>query len=77
MSHIVNDATVYNMSDADLLAYLQQPNETTYVNEVTNQTYFSIFDYNYASDDVIYYAGAVYDPDGNYTVIRTTYPQQQ
>jgi hypothetical protein len=46
------------------------------VNEVTNQTYFSIFDYNYASGDVIYYAGAVYDPDGNYTVIRTTYPQQ-
>lgn len=77
MSHIVNDATVYNMSDADLIAYLQQPNDTTYVNEVTNQTYFSIFDYNYASGDVIYYAGAVYDPDGNYTVIRTTYPQQQ
>lgn len=76
MSHIVNDATVYNMSDADLVAYLQQPNDTTYVNEVTNQTYFSIFDYNYASGDVIYYAGAVYDPDGNYTIIRTTYPQQ-
>ena len=76
MSHIMNDATVYNMSDADLVAYLQQPNDTTYVNEVTNQTYFSIFDYNYASGDVIYYAGAVYDPDGNYTIIRTTYPQQ-
>ena len=76
MSHLVNDATVYNMSDAELIAYLQQPNDTTYVNEVTNQTYFSIFDYNYASGDVIYYAGAVYDPDGNYTVIRTTYPQQ-
>ena len=76
MSHIMNDATVYNMSDADLIAYLQQPNDTTYVNEVTNQTYFSIFDYNYASGDVIYYAGAVYDPDGNYTIIRTTYPQQ-
>ena len=77
MSHIMNDATVYNMSDTELIAYLQQPNDTTYVNEVTNQTYFSIFDYNYASGDVIYYAGAVYDPDGNYTVIRTTYPQQQ
>jgi hypothetical protein len=76
MSHIMNDATVYNLSDAELIAYLQQPNDTTYVNEVTNQTYFSIFDYNYASGDVIYYAGAVYDPDGNYTVIRTTYPQQ-
>ena len=76
MSHIANDATVYNMSDADLVAYLQQPNDTTYVNEVTNQYYFSIFDYNYASGDVIYYAGAVYDPDGNYTIIRTTYPQQ-
>ncbi len=76
MSHIVNDATVYNLSDAELIAYLQEPNDTTYVNEVTNQTYFSIFDYNYASGDMIYYAGAVYDPDGNYTIIRTTYPQQ-
>ena len=76
MSHIVNDATVYNLSDAELIAYLQEPNDTTYVNEVTNQYYFSIFDYNYASGDMIYYAGAVYDPDGNYTIIRTTYPQQ-
>ncbi len=76
MSHIVNDDTVYNLSDAELIAYLQEPNDTTYVNEVTNQTYFSIFDYNYASGDMIYYAGAVYDPDGNYTIIRTTYPQQ-
>ena len=76
MSHIVNDATVYNMSDAELIAYLEEKNDTTYVNEVTNQTYFSIFDYNYAAGDIIYYAGAVYDPDGNYTIIRTTYPQQ-
>lgn len=76
MSHIVNDDSVYTMSDEALLAYLQEEHETTYVNEVTNQYYFSIFDKNYESGDVIYYAGAVYDPDGNYTIIRTTYPQQ-
>ena len=76
MSHIANDATVYNMSDAELIAYLQEQNDTTFVSEVTNQTYFSVFDYNYATGDVIYYAGAVYDPDGNYTIIRATYPQQ-
>ena len=76
MSHIVNDDSVYTMSDEALLAYLQEENETTYVNDVTNQFYFTIFDKNYESGDVIYYAGAVYDPDGNYTIIRTTYPQQ-
>ena len=76
MSHIANDATVYNMSDAELIAYLQEQNDTTFVSEVTNQYYFSVFDYNYATGDVIYYAGAVYDPDGNYTIIRATYPQQ-
>ncbi|MBO5894283.1 MAG: hypothetical protein J6Q33_00685 [Alistipes sp.] len=76
MSHIVNDDSVYTMSDEALLAYLQEEHETTYVNEVTNQYYFSIFDKNYENGDVIYYAGAVYDPDGNYTIIRTTYPQQ-
>ena len=76
MSHIVNDDSVYTMSDEALLAYLQEEHETTYVNEVTNQYYFTIFDKNYESGDVIYYAGAVYDPDGNYTIIRTTYPQQ-
>lgn len=76
MSHIVNDDSVYTMSDEALLAYLQEEHETTYVNEVTNQYYFTIFDQNYEKDDVIYYAGAVYDPDGNYTIIRTTYPQQ-
>ena len=76
MSHIANDATVYNMSDAELIAYLQEQNDTTFVSEVTNQYYFSVFNYNYATGDVIYYAGAVYDPDGNYTIIRATYPQQ-
>lgn len=73
MSHIVNDDTVYNMSDADLIAYLQQPNDTTYVNEVTNQTYFNVVDKNIATGDTIYYAGAVYDAEGNYTIIRETY----
>ena len=76
MNHLVNDDSVYNMSDEALIAYLQEERDTTYVNEVTNQYYFSIFDYNYTTGDVIYYAGAVYDPDGNYTIIRTTYPQQ-
>lgn len=76
MSHIANDATVYNMTDAELIAYLQEQNDTTFVSEVTNQYYFSVFNYNYATGDVIYYAGAVYDPDGNYTIIRATYPQQ-
>ena len=76
MSHIVNDDSVYTMSDEALLAYLEEEHDTTYVNEVTNQFYFTIFDKNYESGDVIYYAGAVYDPDGNYTIIRTTYPQQ-
>ena len=76
MSHIVNDDSVYAMSDEALLAYLEEEHDTTYVNEVTNQFYFTIFDKDYESGDVIYYAGAVYDPDGNYTIIRTTYPQQ-
>ena len=73
MSHIVDDSTVYDMSDADLLAYLEQENNTTFVNEVTNQTYFTINDANVPVGSTIYYAGAVYDPEGNYTIVRTTY----
>ena len=76
MSHIVNDDTVYNMSDADLINYLKEDHETTYVNEVTNQTYFSVFDKNVQSGAVIYYAGAVYDPQGNYTIIRHTHTKK-
>ena len=76
MSHIVNDDTVYNMSDADLLNYLKEDHETTYVNEVTNQTYFSVFDKDVQSGAVIYYAGAVYDPQGNYTIIRHTHTKK-
>jgi hypothetical protein len=73
MSHIVNDDTVYNMSDAKLLAYLEESHDTTYVANVSNQTYFNVVDKNIAVGDTIYYAGAVYDAQGAYTVIRTTY----
>lgn len=76
MSHIVNDDSVYNMSDADLLNYLKEDHATTYVNEVTNQTYFSVIDTNVPSGAVVYYAGAVYDPQGNYTIIRHTHTKK-
>ena len=73
MSHLVDDDSVYNMSDVELLAYLEQPNETTYVNEVSNQTYFTVVDKNVASGSTIYYAGAVFDSKGGCTIIRETY----
>ena len=73
MSHLIDDDSIYNLSDAELLAYLEQPNETTYVNEVSNQTYFTVVDKNVASGSTIYYAGAVYDAQGGCTVIRETY----
>ena len=73
MSHLVDDDSVYNMSDMELLAYLEQPNETTYVNEVSNQTYFTVVDKNVASGSTIYYAGAVFDSKGGCTIIRETY----
>ena len=73
MSHIVNDDTVYNLSDEELLVYLQEEHDTTYVNTITNQTYFNVVDKNIATGDTIYYAGAVYDAEGNYTIIRETY----
>ena len=70
MSHLVDDRSVYDMSDTDLLAYLNEPNETTYVNEVTNQTYFTVVDQNVANGSKIYYAGAVFDANGGCTIIR-------
>ena len=73
MSHLVNDDSVYNLSDAELLSYISQPNDTTYVNEVTNQTYFTVIDKEVASGSTIYYAGAVYDGKGGCTIIRKTY----
>ena len=73
MSHLIDDDSIYNLSDAELLAYLEQPNETTYVNEVSNQTYFTVVDKNVASGSTIYYAGAVYDAQGGCTIIRETY----
>lgn len=73
MSHIIDDASAYNMTDSELLAYLQLDNATTFVNEVSNQTYFTVVDKNVSAGSTIYYAGAVYDPEGNYTIIRYTY----
>ena len=73
MSHLIDDDSIYNLSDAELLAYLEQPNETTYVNEVSNQTYFTVVDKNVASGSTIYYAGAVFDSKGGCTIIRETY----
>ena len=73
MSHIVNDDSIYNLSDMELLSYLEQPNDTTYVNEVTNQTYFTVVDQNVAAGATIYYAGAVFDANGGCTIIRETY----
>ena len=73
MSHLIDDDSIYNLSDAELLAYLEQPNESTYVNEVTNQTYFTVVDKAVPSGSTIYYAGAVYDAQGGCTIIRETY----
>ena len=73
MSHLIDDDSIYNLSDAELLAYLEQPNETTYVNEVSNQTYFTVVDKAVSSGSTIYYAGAVYDSKGGCTIIRETY----
>ena len=73
MSHLIDDDSIYNLSDAELLAYLEQPNESTYVNEVTNQTYFTVVDKAVPSGSTIYYAGAVYDSKGGCTIIRETY----
>lgn len=76
MSHIQNEDSVYNMSDAELLEYLKEDHETTFVNEVSNQVYFTVVDKNVEVDSTIYYAGVVYDPEGNYTIIRTTYTKK-
>lgn len=73
MSHIVDDSSAYDLSDSELLKYIAEERETTYVNEVSNQTYFTINDTNVPVGSTIYYAGAVYDKDGNYTIIRETY----
>ena len=73
MSHLQNDSSVYDMSDSELLSYLEEAHDTTYVNEVTNQTYFTVIDKNVESGTTIYYAGAVYDAKGGCTIIRHTY----
>ena len=38
-----------------------------------NNGYFNVVDKNIATGDTIYYAGAVFDAEGNYTIIRETY----
>lgn len=73
MSHIIDDSSVYNLSDSELLNYIAEENETTYVSEVSNQTYFTVYDSNVPVGSTLYYAGAVYDLEGNYTIIRETY----
>ena len=73
MSHIVGDSSVYDMTDNQLLSYLEEDHDTTYVNEVSNQVYFTIVDKEVAAGATIYYAGAVYDADGGCTIIRHTY----
>ena len=73
MSHLIDDDSIYNLDDMALLSYLEQPNESTYVNEVTNQTYFTVVDKEVSAGSTIYYAGAVYDSKGGCTIIRETY----
>lgn len=72
-SHIVNDDTVYNLSDEELLAYLEEEHDTTYVQEITNQTYVTITDQGISEGDTVYYAGAAYDSAGNARIYRDTY----
>lgn len=72
-SHIVNDDAVYNLSDEELLAYLEEEHDTTYVQEITNQTYVTITDQGISEGDTVYYAGAAYDADGNARIYRDTY----
>lgn len=72
-SHIVNDDTIYKFSDEELLNYLEQEHDTTFVQEISNQTYVTINDQNLKEGDTIYYAGAAYDSDGNSRIYRETY----
>lgn len=72
-SHLVNDDSIYNLSDEELITYLAQENSTTFVQEISNQTYITITDQNVNEGDTIYYAGAAYDEDGNWRIYRVTY----
>ena len=72
-SHIVNDDTVYNYSDEELIVYLEEQHDTTFVHEITNQTYVTIHDQHLNVGDTVYYAGAVYDSAGNWRVYRKTH----
>lgn len=72
-SHLINDDSIYNLSDEELITYLAQENSTTFVQEISNQTYITITDQNVNEGDTIYYAGAAYDEDGNWRIYRVTY----
>lgn len=75
-SHIISDTSIYDLSDAELIAYLSEKttsDDETFVANITNQTYISVNTDNVPVGETVYYAGAVYDADGNYTIFRATY----
>lgn len=73
MSHLVDDSTIYDKTDQELLQYLAEDHETTFKWDITNQSYSTVLDKAISVGSTIYYAGAVYDSEGNYTIVRTTY----
>lgn len=76
MTNLAEDRSLYDLSDSELIEYLAEQNATDngiFVAEVTNQTYMTVYTYNVPSGKTVYYAGAIYDGDGNYTIVRTTY----
>lgn len=75
-SHLIGDTSVYDMSDSELISYLSTQTETAtgiYVAQVTNQTYITVNTDHVPVGETVYYAGAVYDADGNYSIFRTSY----
>lgn len=74
-SHKVNDTSVYDLSDEELLALLDEYDATEgtmFVQEITNQSYVTIPDQNLSAGDTVYYAGAAYDDEGVARVYRKT-----
>lgn len=75
-SHLIGDTSIYDMSDSELISYLSTQTETAtgiYVAQVTNQTYITVNTDHVPVGETVYYAGAVYDADGNYSIFRTSY----
>ena len=75
-SHLIGDTSIYDMSDSELISYLSTQTETAtgiYVSEVSNQTYITVNTDHVPVGETVYYAGAVYDADGNYSIFRTSY----